>query len=243
MSADLIARLIEAGTPAALVAEVAMLAARAEQSSGADPVAARRRAWDREYRAEKRARDRVESGGSGGCRVDNADKVDTSPSLDKESFPPTPFKEINLTPCVITACEREAEPGFSALARLTAAQIAIELLVASLRHRKWKDMPPPPSVDDDLWRTFVDYRRAKRQTLTVGAYRPLAKNLAAFANDEWPPGRIVEEIMDRGWLTFKPEWLNRNTEIRNGQRTHHDRPSAWAPRPGYEGVEPASLDD
>ena len=51
MSADLLARLIEAGTPAALVAEVAMLAARAdaagEQIEG-------RRAKDRERQTRRR---------------------------------------------------------------------------------------------------------------------------------------------------------------------------------------------
>lgn len=32
--------------------------------------------------------------------------------------------------------------------------------------------------------------------------------------------------------------------LRNGnQRNHHDRSGGWAPRPGMEGVEPASLDD
>lgn len=41
-------------------------------------------------------------------------------------------------------------------------------------------------------------------------------------------------------------WITRTLEARNGNRSRtslHDRPSAWAPRPGMAGAEPASLDD
>ncbi|WP_288935602.1 hypothetical protein, partial [uncultured Sphingomonas sp.] len=51
MSTDLIARLIEAGTPAALVAEVAMLAARAD---AAGEKLEGRRAADRERQTRRR---------------------------------------------------------------------------------------------------------------------------------------------------------------------------------------------
>ena len=51
MTADLLARLIEAGTPAALVAEVAMLAARADAAGEAIE---KRRAVDRDRQNRRR---------------------------------------------------------------------------------------------------------------------------------------------------------------------------------------------
>lgn len=88
MSADLIARLIEAGTPAALVAEVAMLAARAE----ADKEAIKsRREKDRERQAA--LRNNVMSRDT----ADTTLQADAGVSLDKE-IPPRPPKEINPIP-------------------------------------------------------------------------------------------------------------------------------------------------
>lgn len=57
-----------------------------------DPVAERRRAYDRERKRSSRL--------SGGNPVESAESVETNgpPSLDKESFPQTPFKEIKPNP-------------------------------------------------------------------------------------------------------------------------------------------------
>lgn len=105
MSADLLRRLIEAGTPADLVAEVAMTLAQAEAAAKPDPTAERRRAWDREYRREKRAEEKRMSGGQGGCRVDNAD-IPLSP----DKSPPDPQKLTPNPVCVTPAPTREAPP-------------------------------------------------------------------------------------------------------------------------------------
>jgi hypothetical protein len=89
VTAALLQRLIEAGTPAALVAEVAMLAARAET----DRVAIeQRRAGER---ARQAARRKSVSRDVTGDRVTDRD----SPSLDKESGFPAPLpKEIKPIP-------------------------------------------------------------------------------------------------------------------------------------------------
>lgn len=89
---QLLADLIEAGTPAHLVAEVAMLLAKAE-------VADQRRASDRARQQAKRDRDSNDS------HVTSRDVTDCHnialpppcPPLDKET-PPTPPKEINPPP-------------------------------------------------------------------------------------------------------------------------------------------------
>lgn len=82
--------------------------------------------------------------------------------------------------------------------------------------RKWpRTMPPPAKVSDDQWAGFVAHRIALRKPLTDRAYEMLVAKLAAEATDEWPPGRIVDEMVERVWLSFKTEWLRNSTENRN----------------------------
>ena len=122
MSAGLIQRLIEAGTPVALIAEVALLAARAE-TVAADAVAERRRARDRDYRRRVRAGDGTGEGDLFAAAADPADSVDSADSVDeapsspdKESGFPKPLpKEINPNSPAPAKGARKAsrlDPGF-----------------------------------------------------------------------------------------------------------------------------------
>ena len=109
---------------------------------------------------------------------------------------------------------------------------------------RWpKDMPPPPGVSDEQWAGFIEHRKAKRNPLIPRAYDLLVAKLTAQSTDEWPPGRIIDVAVERGWLSFDMKWILRDTEQRNGTRSHHDAASGWAARPGAAGLEPASLDD
>ncbi|QPQ55581.1 hypothetical protein IC614_02975 [Allosphingosinicella flava] len=84
-SADIIRRMIEAGCPADLIADVALLA-------GEVSALERRRAADAQRQKDKRERDR----GDGDSHVTSRDSRDvTDEPLDKEKSP-TPPKEINL---------------------------------------------------------------------------------------------------------------------------------------------------
>ncbi|WP_322612201.1 hypothetical protein, partial [Sphingomonas desiccabilis] len=97
---------------------------------------------------------------------------------------------------------------------------------AAASKRRWpKDMPPPAGVADDQWAGFIDHRKAKRNALTPRAYQLLVAKLAEHASDEWPPGRLVDLIVERGWLTFEPSWILNSTGPRNAQRPYYDRPS------------------
>lgn len=93
MSAALIAKLIEAGTPAELVAEVAMELSRAQAAA---EILEQRRKHERERKA--RSRDVTGQNVTERDSRDNADRV----SLDKEKSP-IPPKEINPIPCVRNA--------------------------------------------------------------------------------------------------------------------------------------------
>lgn len=126
-------------------------------------------------------------------------------------------------------------PEYSdAYARGSISLIVLRIVVAGCRaasrpKARWpKDMPPPPGVSDDQWAGFIDHRIAKRERLTLRAYQLLCGKLAKYADAEWPPGRIIDHIVERRWTSFEPEWLTRSSETRNGQRPHHDRPAPGA---------------
>lgn len=202
MSADLLSRLIAAGTDASLVAEVALLIARAETASEAIEV---RRSKDRERQSRRRhamSRDITLNS------VTARDVTDVpAPSPSPLPSPCTPNQPHAPTPT----------RGKSRASTCEAARSTKALWPA--------DMPPPADVSDDQWAGFIAHRAKARKPMTARAYTLLAASLAEHASDEWPPGAIVDEMTQRSWLTFKPEWLPRKSETRNGNRPHqNDRP-------------------
>lgn len=97
--------LIEAGaSKEAILAAVADMEAEMRANAANDPVAEKRRCYDRERKARKRAEaKRV----STGLPPESEDIADIAPFLDKETSPRPP-KEINPTPGVVTALARKA---------------------------------------------------------------------------------------------------------------------------------------
>lgn len=105
MSADLLARLIEAGTPAALVGEVAMALAQAQAEATADrrsPAAIKQQRYRDNLKADgvTKRNDVTQS-------VTRYGEGNATPSLDKEGFPQTPIQEIKPIPggCIVPARE------------------------------------------------------------------------------------------------------------------------------------------
>ena len=108
---------------------------------------------------------------------------------------------------------------------------------------RWpKTMPPPEGVSAEQWAGFIDHRKAKRAPLTPRAYDLLVKKLAKHAA-VWPPGWVIDLIVERSWTAFEEAWVRRVWEETNDRRDHSGGRSGWAARPGAEGLEPASLDD
>jgi hypothetical protein len=121
-------------------------------------------------------------------------------------------------------------------AQLLIARVMIDIVVAGClpspakpkgtpaAKRRWpKEMPPPPGVSDDQWAGLIDHRRVRRSALTPRAYELLSNRLAAVTLAEWPPGRIIDTIVERNWLSFEQAWLTRITEQENGTGHHYDR--------------------
>jgi len=216
MSAALLTRLIEAGTPAALVAEVAMALANAQAAADAQVEAALQPT--KGALRMRRLRERNAPSQSVTCDASDAqvteNVTEASPSLPPLLPPQTPPITPPSLPHVYITTHAKSRilwivaAGIEALCRAAAPK--------PVAKRKWpRGMPPPAKVSDDQWAGFVAHRIALRKPLTDRAYEMLVAKLAAEATDEWPPGRIVDEMIERVWLSFKTEWLRNSTENRN----------------------------
>lgn len=71
--------------------------------------------------------------------------------------------------------------------------------VHASRHRMWAC---PNGVDSQHWRDFLMNRRTKRLTNSKTAHEGQLKALAELADDEWPPGRLVQHAAEKGWATI-----------------------------------------
>jgi hypothetical protein len=169
----------------------------AEARPIADEAAERRRERDRAYQAEKRAGRRQ----SLPISADSADIADAALPLDKK--PPDP-KKLNPIPG-----EYDSTPAREPVEIL--ASVIDALATAHLK--RWRNLPPPPSVSDEQWQGFIDHRRAhpKGGKFTDRAYTLLCNKLVGLAEHGFPPGDMIDLAIERGWITvFEP------TEVRNG---------------------------
>ncbi|MFN3675564.1 MAG: hypothetical protein ACK4TC_06255 [Sphingomonas pseudosanguinis] len=208
MSADLIARLLEAGTPPHLVAEVAVLAASAAlvDQRVADALATDTRSPA--ARKQQRYRDRLKAAENGNAVTDgvtNGNGVTlevtvgnaVTPSVTAGNADPAPNKKSPQTPKKInpTPCVSEAR----AYARPIPFEVAIAALVAGCQHLASGRRPPrkPTRIPDD-WQPRQPYPASVAELVV-----------------QWPPGREQRELDG-----FRDFWLSRG---RDATKTDWDR--------------------
>lgn len=169
MSASLLARLIEAGLPAELIAEVAQLEARADI---AERTLEGRRAGDRARKQEQRRRDAAGVDGQSqdvtGRHVTSGDAADIAPlplpPNERISNPPTPAPGNN-TPRV------KAEP---------------------FPRPEWAE----PAVWADFLKNRKTKRLSNTATAHSGMLEDIA---AISARCGWPPGKVLAACVAKGW--------------------------------------------
>lgn len=61
-------------------------------------------------------------------------------------------------------------------------------------------------------RAVIDHRRAIKHPLTEHAAKQLASKFGATPD----PNAAADLMIERGWLGFKPEWMERDTVARDG---------------------------
>lgn len=171
--------MLAAGMPHdAIVAAIAEMEASA--APAVDPVAERRREYDRKRKREVRASARV-SAVSGGRPVDTADNADAAPlplpPKDLISNPPTPAPENNT-------------PRAMADAHVAAWQA----------WRVKNPYPRPHWAEPGLWADFMAVRKRKGATNTKTAHDKLIRDVTEMsARTRWPPGRVLRACVEQGW--------------------------------------------
>ncbi|MBB4859649.1 hypothetical protein HNO88_002978 [Novosphingobium chloroacetimidivorans] len=84
--------------------------------------------------------------------------------------------------------------------------------------------PRPDWADAGVWRDLLVNRKAKRLPNTPTAHAKLLKDIMAMSDDEWPPGRLLEAIVARGWAAaYDPRVPanDRSTPARGGSSPAH----------------------
>ena len=90
---------------------------------------------------------------------------------------------------------------------------------STARTRAADAFPQPDFADADVWADFLRNRKAKRLPNTATAYRKFIKDIEALADPQWPPGRLLEAIVARGWgAAYDP----RPKDYQNGNRNYQD---------------------
>lgn len=78
------------------------------------------------------------------------------------------------------------------------------------RAREADPFPKPDWADPQHWRDLKANRKAKRLPNTATAHAKLLRDIDKLADDEWPPGRLLEAIVARGWAAAYDPRENRN---------------------------------
>lgn len=59
--------------------------------------------------------------------------------------------------------------------------------------------PKPDWADAAVWADWLDVRKAKKARNTATAYRQFLVDVGKLADDEWPPGKLLEHAVARSW--------------------------------------------
>lgn len=57
----------------------------------------------------------------------------------------------------------------------------------------------PQGVGAQVWKDFLENRKRKKLANTPTAYDGVLRDIAKFTNDEWPPGRVMQVVAEKGW--------------------------------------------
>ena len=87
------------------------------------------------------------------------------------------------------------------------------------RARKADPFPRPDWCSEQIWNDLKANRKAKRLPNTASAHAKLLRDLEAMSDDDWPPGRLLEAIVARGWAAAYDPRENRNDRPPNFSRT------------------------
>jgi hypothetical protein len=75
-----------------------------------------------------------------------------------------------------------------------------------------------------LWVDFKANRKAKRLPNTATAHAKLLRDIETLSDNDWPPGRLFEAIVARGWAAaHDPREASTPRNLENGRGRIPDR--------------------
>lgn len=77
--------------------------------------------------------------------------------------------------------------------------------------------PKPDWCDPQVWRDLKANRKAKRLPCTATAHAKLLRDLDKLTDDDWPPGRLLAEIVARGWAAAYDPREAKSPHVRSQQ--------------------------
>lgn len=98
--------------------------------------------------------------------------------------------------------------------------------------------PKPEWAEDEPWADFLENRKRKKRPNTASAYKKFLSEVDRLADDEWPPGRLLEHAAAHGWAGIYDPREKRNDrkpsdddQIRNPYARVAARQAAGAGQP------------
>lgn len=140
---------------------------------------------------DRRAKDRERQRrhrASRNVAVTACDSTDAPPAALDKETPPTPPKEIN--PTTPRTHEGRGREAF----------------------------PRPDWADRQVWSDLLANRRKKNLANTASAHRKLLADIAKLVDEDWPPGRVLEAAVSRGWGAIYASCKDESDDGRNANR-------------------------
>lgn len=81
----------------------------------------------------------------------------------------------------------------------------------------------PNQPSEEVWKDFVKHRNAKKAKISQTVINRMSNNLHEVALTGWSVDDVLSEICERGWTSFKPDWLNGKTRYPNQQVSYQER--------------------
>jgi len=95
--------------------------------------------------------------------------------------------------------ERNAAPSLDKSPQTPKINPTPPVHTGETRARKTEPFPRPDWADEQVWADFLANRRKKNLTNSPTAYRKFIADIDRLTDTNWPPGRILEAAVGRGW--------------------------------------------
>jgi len=85
----------------------------------------------------------------------------------------------------------------------------------------------PNWFPQETWDMFVAHRKASKAPVAKGTESAFLKKFQGWKDQGYEPQYIVDTMIDRGWRSFKPEWVEKDGG-RNGKPSRTPKPDGFA---------------